>query len=448
MPMIGRILLRVCAAVWVAIALPHAASSQVFPWMEDNVDRRHGDVAGPIPVADPSECEARCGGRSDCVAWTFLRSAAPTCWLKGPEVPAVVSSNCCVSGLRPETIDQGMENNIDRWGNDVERRELPARFPSMCQGFCRADARCAAWTYVRPGVQGAKPVCYLKRPAPGPRGDACCISGTREVLDDVIRIRGHQIVLGPVANVSRLGTVDTSAQCPDLKVAIGAGYTITPPSQFPDVRFGLEIKQALPQGNSALVTVRNAHVTQDASVRAIAVCIDPTLMALRNVDVRTGAGTEAVAACGPSEQVIGGGFKVDSAHHPETSAPRSNPNGPSKSGWVLRTKQRISAFPATVRAICAQGLVPLSVDGWEIVANSQETALSGRSDATLRLSCPQNKALLSAGVSGFGRDIALLTGSLEPGGDVSTWQALLLNRDIFGAAGSVRGRMVAICVRT
>jgi hypothetical protein len=131
---------------------------------------------------------------------------------------------------------------------------------------------------------------------------------------------------------------------------------------------------------------------------------------------------------------------------PETSAPRGSPSSPGDSGWVLRTKQRISAFPATVRAICAQGLGRLPVDGWEVVANSQETTLSGQSDATLRISCPEDKALLSTGVFGSGPDIALLTGSLEPGGNVSTWQSLLLNRDILG--GSVHGRMVAICART
>lgn len=77
-----------------------------------------------------------------------------------------------------ERIYPGMEDNSDRPGSDYHRIELDGRKPKACQDACRADPqRCRAWTYVRPGVQVDKAVCYLKSAAPARASNICCVSG-------------------------------------------------------------------------------------------------------------------------------------------------------------------------------------------------------------------------------------------------------------------------------
>ncbi|MEH2334481.1 PAN domain-containing protein [Nostoc sp.] len=50
---------------------------------------------------------------------------------------------------------------------------------SDCQQFCINDNRCNAYTYVRPGVQGASANCYLKSVAPASTPNSCCVSGVK-----------------------------------------------------------------------------------------------------------------------------------------------------------------------------------------------------------------------------------------------------------------------------
>jgi hypothetical protein len=78
-----------------------------------------------------------------------------------------------------EAITSGMEDNTDRPGSDY--RHFPVTEPRVadCQEACRAERNsCRAWTYVRGGVQGPAPICYLKNAAPAVRASDCCISGT------------------------------------------------------------------------------------------------------------------------------------------------------------------------------------------------------------------------------------------------------------------------------
>jgi PAN domain len=49
--------------------------------------------------------------------------------------------------------------------------------PIQCQNACRADSKCAAWTYVQPGRQGAQARCWLKRSVPQQTQSSCCTSG-------------------------------------------------------------------------------------------------------------------------------------------------------------------------------------------------------------------------------------------------------------------------------
>jgi hypothetical protein len=49
----------------------------------------------------------------------------------------------------------------------------------VCENTCVAESRCAAWTYVEPGVQGTSGFCWLKHDVPGPRQHDACTSGVK-----------------------------------------------------------------------------------------------------------------------------------------------------------------------------------------------------------------------------------------------------------------------------
>jgi hypothetical protein len=48
-----------------------------------------------------------------------------------------------------------------------------------CQAMCDQASYCRGWTWVKPGVQGPKAVCYLKAVLKPARRSDCCISGYR-----------------------------------------------------------------------------------------------------------------------------------------------------------------------------------------------------------------------------------------------------------------------------
>ena len=68
------------------------------------------------------------------------------------------------------------ENDTDRPGSDFESYRMDDAH--HCRAACVGDKRCQAWTFVRAGIHGPTGVCYLKRPAPPPVHNTCCISGT------------------------------------------------------------------------------------------------------------------------------------------------------------------------------------------------------------------------------------------------------------------------------
>ncbi|MEO0544215.1 MAG: PAN domain-containing protein [Pseudomonadota bacterium] len=74
----------------------------------------------------------------------------------------------------------GMEDGIDRPGSDYRSFDLTAPAPALCQATCRDEQQCVAWTFVKPGVQGANARCWLKNPQPAQVANDCCISGVFE----------------------------------------------------------------------------------------------------------------------------------------------------------------------------------------------------------------------------------------------------------------------------
>ena len=86
------------------------------------------------------------------------------------------------SGVGPAAMPppgDAMADGIDRNGSDYRDFDLPNADPLLCRDACLGEARCQAWTYVKPGVQGDAARCWLKEAVPPPTPDACCVSGVR-----------------------------------------------------------------------------------------------------------------------------------------------------------------------------------------------------------------------------------------------------------------------------
>lgn len=139
-----------------------------------------------LPQPNPTLCQNACDGNANCQAWTFVKPGIQgpqaRCYLKNP-IPAQVANSCCISGVKlpppPAPIPPGAEVNKDRPGNDYSSFNLPAADAALCKDACDSQAQCRAWTYVKPGVQGPAPRCYLKNPTPAAVNDNCCISGVK-----------------------------------------------------------------------------------------------------------------------------------------------------------------------------------------------------------------------------------------------------------------------------
>ncbi len=73
-----------------------------------------------------------------------------------------------------------LEKDVNRLGNDYKTIDLPEADPELCQEACELDARCRAFTYVHPGIQGPTAKCWLKDSVPVPRKpEGCCVSGVK-----------------------------------------------------------------------------------------------------------------------------------------------------------------------------------------------------------------------------------------------------------------------------
>jgi hypothetical protein len=132
-------------------------------------------VAGRTPNIDRlgQDCQKLCNRHGRCVAWTLVKPGVQgphaVCYLKH-QIPAPVQAGCCVSGNRVLV-------NTDLPGMDIDRIPLSSPQPADCEKKCADNRRCATWTYVKPGVQQASAVCYLKGSIPDARANGCCTSG-------------------------------------------------------------------------------------------------------------------------------------------------------------------------------------------------------------------------------------------------------------------------------
>jgi hypothetical protein len=129
-------------------------------------------------------CAQSCREDPNCHTWTLVKPPYQgplyVCYHKSA-IPQAFVNACCISGVPFKEI----EMNTNRPGNDYRRIDFsviappPGVRPSeFCKNGCRNDPNCKAWTYVHPGIQGPKGVCYLKGGSvPNAHTSDCCISG-------------------------------------------------------------------------------------------------------------------------------------------------------------------------------------------------------------------------------------------------------------------------------
>jgi hypothetical protein len=151
-----------------------------------NFDRPGGDYSRALlDSRDPAECALMCERDRRCRAWSFTYPQdpqdPPLCWLKNT-VPARVTSNCCVSGVRGagvlEPRNSAIEAAIDRYGGDYKSFEMKGdEGDDACKAACAEDDKCRAWTFARAGYVGKEARCFLKKDIKPPRRKPGFISG-------------------------------------------------------------------------------------------------------------------------------------------------------------------------------------------------------------------------------------------------------------------------------
>lgn len=130
-----------------------------------------GDRFGRYGAVGMDQCQMACRAdeRMKCGAgWRNMIERADV-----PERPVVQVE-------RPRPDPSRSWPGIDLPGSDLRRIVLDAGAePDACAAACGIERECQAYTYVRAGLQGPTPVCYLKNGVPTQRASDCCTSGVK-----------------------------------------------------------------------------------------------------------------------------------------------------------------------------------------------------------------------------------------------------------------------------
>lgn len=101
----------------------------------------------------------------------------------GPSTKAAVQALSKSSGAgaaAAKTASINFEYDVDRPGSDYRSFDLEDADPALCASQCGKEAKCRAWTYVKPGVQATSARCWLKDQVPEPVTANFAVSGVRE----------------------------------------------------------------------------------------------------------------------------------------------------------------------------------------------------------------------------------------------------------------------------
>jgi hypothetical protein len=150
------------------------------------------------------ECIDACLNDPKCMSYTFVKPSNKEpngrCWLKSA-IPNPISDPNCISGvksffpynlfLKGEFITFqnyfwspgfGSIKSGNLQGKDYTSFVIPyelEQLPCECQKACLKDPKCHSWTYVEPGKQDPRAVCWLKTEIPEFSKQDSCISGVR-----------------------------------------------------------------------------------------------------------------------------------------------------------------------------------------------------------------------------------------------------------------------------
>ena len=73
-----------------------------------------------------------------------------------------------------------LEYDTDRYGQDyTDSFRETGSTPEACRARCLNESKCRSFTWVRAGVQGNVPRCWLKYGVPGKSKSNCCVSGVK-----------------------------------------------------------------------------------------------------------------------------------------------------------------------------------------------------------------------------------------------------------------------------
>ena len=79
---------------------------------------------------------------------------------------------------RPKVADETMMVGVDMPGNDYRNQPINGTAVD-CQTLCTRDGNCLSWTWVKPGVQNAQAMCWLKNAVPPSRPNSNATSGIK-----------------------------------------------------------------------------------------------------------------------------------------------------------------------------------------------------------------------------------------------------------------------------
>ena len=174
-----------CLLVVLACLLWAGVSGASNLTVETNTNRGGIDYSNfNLSSALPDLCLAACAKDSKCKAYTYVKpgiqGAQAKCWLKSGR-PTASSDTNCTSGIKTDKVTVSSETNINRGGSDYKNFNLSQALPDLCLAACAKEANCKAYTYVKPGVQGAQAKCWLKSGVPAASSSTNCVSGVKTV---------------------------------------------------------------------------------------------------------------------------------------------------------------------------------------------------------------------------------------------------------------------------
>ena len=143
------------------------AGGKVDQFFVDAADDEHHFTT---PDAEVVVTDCLGGASHDTIAADLARLDARLHAVRGVSLP----------NAPPPPVGKALDG-INLFGADYANFWMQSADPEQCQGACRSDAKCAAWTYARPGVQGQQARCWLKDRVPEQYQNACCISGAERI---------------------------------------------------------------------------------------------------------------------------------------------------------------------------------------------------------------------------------------------------------------------------